>query len=260
MSGCYRNPGPLCQMERPVSIDSGTSCLIQSPSPAPQLDLFLTSVAPDFVRTLEQKWQCDDDVRSEIVRVARNYVGSLKWREDQDGVVKCSRFIDDILGEVFGGALGHHLQKPPRIGGWRGLIARTLEIHTEDQTLQDLGTWIRAGRKNPPLAGDWAARWIDIPMWDVVEGEPAAAQPGDIVSEQMFYWDASGHVGIVVGPSQTASADSTASPPGKVTVSDYGFRSDSDAHKYGHAKDCTIRRFACHTCLSSDPNARRRIR
>jgi len=115
----------------------------------------------------------------------------------------------------------------------------------ESPMLHDLGVRVRAARNYPRLARDWAIHWIKIPMWTVVNDGPAAAQPGDIISERILYWDASGHVGIGVGPGQTVSADSTASPPGRITVTDYGFRSDNDGRKYGHSKDCTIRRFTC---------------
>jgi hypothetical protein len=197
------------------------------------------------VRAPVKKWQCDDDVRGEIARVAKAFVGSLRWREDLDSVVKCSRFVDDVLRQVFAGALGHHLDPPPHIGGMRSLVAHALEVHTESPFLHNLGVQIRSGRQIPPLAGDWAISWTDIPGWRVVSEGPGAAQPGDIVSEWIFYLGASGHVGIVVGPRQTVSADSTASPPGKITISDYGFRPDSDPRKYCHQKDCTIRRFGC---------------
>ena len=153
--------------------------------------------------------------------------------------------MDDQYSRIsVDGALGHGLQKPPRIGGWRSLLAHMLEVHTERPNVHELGIRLRAGRNIPPLAGDWAINWIDIPMWEMVKG-PAAAQPGDIISEWIFYRGASGHVGIVVGPRETASADSTATPPGTITLSDYGFRADDDPHPHGHAKDCTIRRFTC---------------
>jgi hypothetical protein len=232
-------------MEKPLRVDEGTMCTSQSfPPGSIGVDIF-SEQEPDFVRALAKKWQCDDDVRADIVRVAKGYVDSVRWREDTGGGVKCSKFVDDVLAEVFTGALGHHFERPPRIGGWRGLLARTLEVHTESPVLHSLGVKIRAGRNYPPLAGDWALRWIEIPMWNIVEGGPADSQSGDILSEWILYWDASGHVGIVVGPGQTVSADSTASPPGKITISDYGFRSDSDTRKHGHLKDCTIRRFTC---------------
>ena len=40
MAGSSRTPGPACQEERPVWLDKGTSCLAESPSPAPWLDPF----------------------------------------------------------------------------------------------------------------------------------------------------------------------------------------------------------------------------
>jgi cell wall-associated NlpC family hydrolase len=120
-----------------------------------------------------------------------------------------------------------------------------MEGPADSPSLHNLGTWMRGGRHNPPLAGQWATRWIEIPMWTIVEGGSAAAQPGDIVGERISYSNASGHVGIIVGPQQTVSADSTANPPGLITISDYGFRSDDDRRDFGHAKNCTIRRFAC---------------
>jgi hypothetical protein len=238
---------PLCQAGKPSWIEDGTMCRAESSTQVP-IGLGLQTFLPEgsgVLRELTKKWQCDDDVRSEIVRVARKYVGSTNWREDKDRVVKCSRFVDDVLGEVFHGALGHGLQKPPRIGGWRGLLAHMLEVHTERPKVHELGTKLRAGRNYPPLAGNWASSWIDIPMWKIVEEGPPAAQPGDIVSESILYWDASGHVGIVVGLGETASADSTATPPGTITISNYGFRAEDDSHEHGHAKDCTIRRFTC---------------
>ena len=68
----------MCRAESsgPLPVDEGTSCRNTS------LD------EPAFVRDLTRKWQCDDDVRSEIARVAKNYVKSKNWREDKDGVVK----------------------------------------------------------------------------------------------------------------------------------------------------------------------------
>ncbi len=45
MSGCSRTPGPSCQVERSVWLDTGTSCLIESPSPSPQLDPFTVPAA-----------------------------------------------------------------------------------------------------------------------------------------------------------------------------------------------------------------------
>lgn len=35
-------------------------------------------------------------------------------------------------------------------------------------------------------------------MWKIVEEGPPGALSGDLVSEPILHWDASGHVGIVV--------------------------------------------------------------
>ena len=242
-----RQPGAVCQITRPVLIDAGTMCRSDSPLglPAGILPDDLWDPASALIRALAKKWKCDDDVRSEIARIALKYQDTLRWREDKGAGVKCSRFVDDVLTEVFAGAMGHGFGPPPRIGGLRGLLAHALEIHRERPLLHDLGTTIRAGRKYPPLARDWAIGWIDIPMWTTVTDGPSAAQPGDIIGEWIVYSDATGHVGIVVSPGKTASADWTATPPGKITIGDYGFRSDQDPRIHGHANKCAIRRFSC---------------
>lgn len=252
---------PSCQATNYTPSDDGTMCLSASQTPTPVghdsvVELF--SIERGFsrsgwcggsdsalVRSLTKKWQCDDDVRGEIASVARRYKESLRWREDIDKVVKCSKFVDDVLTEVFRGSLGHHLAPPPRIGGYRGKLAHAMETHKETPWLSELGTFIRSGRSNPPTAGDWADVSTEIPMWQVVEQGPNAAQPGDILAQAIPYSDASGHVGIVVGPGMVASADSTASPPGKITIGDFGFRPETDERKYGHSKDCIVRRFTC---------------
>lgn len=56
MAGCSRTPGPFCQEERPVWVDTGTSCLMGCPSPAPHLDPFISPEAarlPPAVRYLD---------------------------------------------------------------------------------------------------------------------------------------------------------------------------------------------------------------
>lgn len=45
MSGCAKPPGPWCQEERPVWIDTGTTCIAATPSPAPYLDPFSSPAA-----------------------------------------------------------------------------------------------------------------------------------------------------------------------------------------------------------------------
>jgi len=88
-----------------------------------------------------------------------------------------------------------------------------------------------------PLAGQWADKGLEIPGWPVVSGGPDRAEPGDVIAEAHHYSDATGHVGIVVGPHQTASADSTVEEaPGTITISGppdddvpgFGFRAWDD--------------------------------
>jgi len=226
-------------------------CRAESPAPGPLgIDLFGVSRLEQqledkypFLKPVMQKMRDQEDVRNEIARVARGYKDSLTWREDIDGVVKCSRFVDDVLKEVFAGPHAHGQKSPPHIGGTRARWAYDLDKDgTATGWTHDAAVWLKGKRDNPLIAGDWAGS-DDIPNWRIVSGGPSNAQPGDIIAESIFYIGASGHVGIVVGPQEMASADSTAKPHGKITISDYGFRDDTDTRKYGHASDSVVRRF-----------------
>src|SRR5262249_20611893 len=102
----------------------------------------------------------------------------------------------------------------------------------------------------PALAGDWATRHSVLGCWKNVtligpprlQGDPVPAdlsRPGDIIAQSINYTDATGHVGIVVGSGQTASADSAAScipplhsPDETVDISDFGFRPDGWVDPY----------------------------
>lgn len=98
-----------------------------------------------------------------------------------------------------------------------------------------------------PLAGDWADPTVIIPHWKVVPQGSFAAQPGDVIAEKVLFWsDATGHVGIVVGPKQTASAASDADIAGRITISDFGFRANNDtSHQgLGHADKSVVRRYS----------------
>ena len=191
------------QYANQCQIDEGTMCRTASPIPVPT-GCEIPPPKEHFVNP------------AEIARLARKYVGSKRWL-DKVGANQCNIFVFDVLNE--------EAAPPPMIGG----------------NLGSLRNWLGVG-KNPPTAGEWADPSTDILGWKVVDCGPARALPGDIVAEQIDYRDASGHVGIVVGLCQTASADSTASPPGTITISDYGFRRDSDKHAHGKASKCIFRR------------------
>ncbi|SIO59004.1 hypothetical protein SAMN05444166_5891 [Singulisphaera sp. GP187] len=72
----------------------------------------------------------------------------------------------------------------------------------------------------PPTAGEWADPKVAISGWDVV----TSPLPGDVVAEAHRYADATGHVGIVVGPNLTVSASALVG--GVIVENDWGFRTD----------------------------------
>lgn len=75
----------------------------------------------------------------------------------------------------------------------------------------------------PPLAGKhWADPTHVIPGFEVLKVPPDTPEPGDVAAIKKVSWDASGHVGIVVGPPQS---------PANMTVSG---RADGVVHtKWG---------------------------
>jgi hypothetical protein len=144
----------------------------------------------------------------EIARVARSKYGSRLWRFDvakddfKAGTNKCNKFVLDVLVEAGAAA--------PLVSVWLGL------------------------KRRPPTAGEWADPGQDIPGWEVVT-DP---RPGDVVAEAIRYSNATGHCGIVVGPNETASANSNIG--GNIDVNDYGFRPDGAEH--GARSNCVFRR------------------
>jgi hypothetical protein len=125
----------------------------------------------------------------------------------------------------------------------------------------------------PASAGDWAyphntmVCWRNVPPFtSVLAGTllpPDVSQPGDVIAEAINYSDASGHVGIIVGPQQTASADSAAgctspgTPAEIIDITNYGFRPDGWASPQinpatgqpcstsGWKSNAVVKRFVC---------------
>lgn len=132
-----------------------------------------------------------------VVGEARKNVGSSTWSAKTAhspypaGANKCNLFVFETLNKA-----GTPVQLQGRIS-WTSLSAQHL----------------------PPLAGDWADPKANIPGWQVVK----SPQPGDVVAQKETYWDASGHVGIVVAPGKTVSASSITD---KIEENDWGFRKD----------------------------------
>lgn len=138
----------------------------------------------------------------DIPRVARQYTGSTLWlysvAKDNFavGTNKCNKFVFDVIVEA-------------------GVSPRP--------TVPRLTFGLFRNGLRPPTAGEWATSTVHIPGWVVV----TTAQAGDVVAEAHQYSDATGHVGIVVGDRQTASASSAHAVAGTIVVNDWGFRSDS---------------------------------
>ena len=77
-----------------------------------------------------------------------------------------------------------------------------------------------------------------------------------MIAEAITFEGATGHVGIIVGPQQTMSTDSTVfcydppTPNGTIRKSDYGFRPDDyvdpeHCRFYGLRKNAVVKRFSC---------------
>jgi len=76
-----------------------------------------------------------------------------------------------------------------------------------------------------PLAHEWADPNVKIEGWSA-PFPVSKAQPGDVIAQD--HGGGNGHVGIVVGPQKTASADAKEHPAGIVFVNDWGFRSTAE--------------------------------
>jgi len=78
----------------------------------------------------------------------------------------------------------------------------------------------------PPLAGNWANPDFPIPGFEVLKVPPDVPQPGDVAAIKNVSWSASGHVGIVVGPPQSAPNMTVSAKADGVVHNDWGFRGD----------------------------------
>jgi hypothetical protein len=133
-------------------------------------------------------------IRNNIVSVAESYNGSNAWgyKRAKDNFPancnKCNLYVYDVL---------------KRAGASPG------QPHNH-------GT-------NPPTAADWANPFFNIPGWTILRSNQPA-MPGDIVAVAENYSDATGHVGIVIGPNLTSSFSSFTQ---QVTQNNWGFRNDN---------------------------------
>jgi hypothetical protein len=155
-------------------------------------------------------------VQQLVAQKALGYVNSTKWVGEG---VSCNLFVKQVLEDSG--------QAVPLSIDWRSRARYLL------------------GRVDTPyypaLAGEWASPSTTLGCWhnvtvpsDRLGGYPASmSQPGDVIGEAINHINATGHVGIVVGPEQTASADSAAAcmslgviPAEIIDITNYGFRAD----------------------------------
>lgn len=196
------------------------------------------------------------DVRDKVAQVARSKVGSQNWL-DQPGHNQCNIFVHDVLKEAG--------TTPPESDAtsWKHRAAYYLGL------VDSLNY--------PAQAGDWANPNMTLRCWKTLTVNIAAVGPpplpgtlppdvsipGDVIAEAVQYSDATGHVGVIVGTQQTASADSTTNcdhsglPPGVITITDYGFRPDNYQRTcvlpdgstgvltHGQKRYAVVKRFVC---------------
>jgi hypothetical protein len=192
-------------------------------------------------------------VRQLIAQIAAGYVGSQNW-VNRVPAVQCNQFVKQVLQDA-------GTQAPLSLSSrFKLSFPRVAHYLTLSSTLY------------PASAGDWAYPHNTMKCWRNVPAPtdqlgpvyPAdLARSGDVIAEAIYYSDATGHVGVVVGPDQTASADSAAwcvsgrtVPNETITVSDFGFRPDGWVDPYqdldgtpcrthGLKSQAVVKRFVC---------------
>ena len=187
------------------------------------------------------------DVRDLIAQIALGKKGSTNWL-DQVGHNQCNIFVHDVLKEA-----GLNPPQSSKSSAWW-------------RAKYYLG--LVDSQNYPAQAGDWANPQNTLTCWWTVPSGSDGSMPGDVLAEAIQYSDATGHVGIVVGLYQTASADSAVScydpnhpPAGTITISDYGFRPDNwvdpitwfdpntgtykPCRTHGYARHAVVKRFVC---------------
>ncbi len=160
-------------------------------------------------------------VQQLIAQTALSYVGSTNWL-DTVGNNQCNIFVKAVLQQA-----GLTPPMSPVNPSWQHRAAYLLR-------LVDTPGY-------PAQAKDWATPSTELKCWRAVTVTqapvgpqplpPDISVPGDVIAQAINYSDATGHVGIIVGPQQTASADSAATcvsgaPAGIIDITNFGFRPD----------------------------------
>lgn len=133
----------------------------------------------------EKLWSHDNPkYRSAIAAVAKSHEFDKKWLKTGKFTNKCNLAVADWIYEATGSAPGYN------------------------------------GRA--PLAREWADPGAKIDNWSA-PFPVSKAKPGDVIA-QSHHGGRDGHVGIMLAPGLTASADAVVDPPGIVMVTPWGFR------------------------------------
>lgn len=183
---------------------------------------YQAQVESERQESLRERSEATAAIRAKIAAEAFNHVGREEWRKGtiriyegprgpemyRSGDNKCNLFVYEMLTRA--GARVEMELRENRVGRQIGY---------------------------PPLAGKhWADPSHVIPGFEVLKVPPDSPQPGDVAAIKKVSWDASGHVGIVVGPPQS---------PARMTVSG---RADGVEHnKWGfedkHKDEVVFRRY-----------------
>ena len=133
------------------------------------------------------------EIRNRIAQVAESRLGSQNWL-DQPNLNQCNIFVHDVLKEA-------------------GSLEPRSDLSSERRRLAFYFGLVDSPYY-PARAGDWANRGKTLACWKTVTVRPPYAWPadlsgpGDVIAETITYEDATGHVGIIVSPQHTFSADS----------------------------------------------------
>jgi hypothetical protein len=149
-------------------------------------------------------------IRARVAVEALRYVGSEDWRKSgiriyegprgpemyRSGDNKCNLFVYEMLTQA-----GARVEMELR----ENFVGRQIGY--------------------PPLAGKhWADPSHVIPGFEVLKVPPDSPQPGDVAAIKNVSWDASGHVGIVVGPPQSPAGMTVSGRADGVVHNDWGFQ------------------------------------
>ena len=164
------------------------------------------------VRQLHAASEATAAVRAKIAAEAFKHLGSDKW--------------NIATGRIYEGTRGKEAYGP----GHNKCNLFVYEMLTQGGARVEMElreNAVGAQVAYPTLAGQWADPGRYIPGFEVLKVPPDAPQPGDVAAIKNVSWDASGHVGIVVGPPQSAANMTVSARADGVVHNDWGFRPEN---------------------------------